>query len=204
MPKVRYEEMLPHEVVEAREKCPVAYIPIGGIEWHGEHNCLGLDTVKAHALAMRCAEVGGGVAMPALFWGENRESHLMEANGDPNGKIAEKIAGHYPLLRHARAACDWYSLDGKSQAWAVTGYELVRDQIPDAGDHAAGWETSLMMALRPELVDLGRLPEDRSLRAIGTGGARDPRDASVEYGRQGVDAVVTAIVEGVRQRLPKK
>jgi creatinine amidohydrolase len=249
MPKVRYEEMLPHEVVEAREKCPVAYIPIGGIEWHGEHNCLGLDTVKAHALAMRCAEVGGGVAMPALFWGENRESHLMEANGDPNGKIAEKmhlphenfrpgymqqpvydqdrayvellfhilrqleslgfevivfIAGHYPLLRHARAACDWYSLDGKSQAWAVTGYELVRDQIPDAGDHAAGWETSLMMALRPELVDLGRLPEDRSIRAIGTGGARDPRDASVEYGRQGVDAVVTAIVEGVRQRLPKK
>jgi hypothetical protein len=131
--------------------------------------------------------------MPALFWGENRESHLMEANGDPNGKIAEKmhlphenfrpgymqqpvydqdrayvellfhilrqleslgfevivfIAGHYPLLRHARAACDWYSLDGKSQAWAVTGYELVRDQIPDAGDHAAGWETSLMMARR--------------------------------------------------------
>src|SRR3990170_5235388 len=91
MPQVRYEEMLPHEVVEAREKCPIAYVPIGGIEWHGEHNCLGLDTVKAHALAMRCAEVGGGLAMPALFWGENRESHLMEANGDPEGKIAEKM-----------------------------------------------------------------------------------------------------------------
>ena len=45
MAKVRYEEMLPHEAVEARTKCPVAYLPVGGIEWHGEHNCLGLDTV---------------------------------------------------------------------------------------------------------------------------------------------------------------
>ena len=56
MAKVRYEEMLPHEAVEARMKCPVAYLPIGGIEWHGEHNCLGLDTVKIHAIAMKCAE----------------------------------------------------------------------------------------------------------------------------------------------------
>lgn len=249
MPKVRYEEMLPHEVVEAREKCPIAYVPIGGVEWHGEHNCLGLDTVKAHALAMRCAEVGGGIAMPALFWGENRESHLMEANHDRENKIAEKmhlppdnfrpgymqrsiydqdrayielllhilrqleslgfkviviIAGHYPLLRHARAACDWHSLDGRARAWAVTGYELVGDQVPHAGDHAAAWETSLMMVLRPELVDLSRLPEDRSVPLVGVGG-RDPRDhASVEYGQQGVDAVVKAIVEGAKERLPKK
>lgn len=246
MPKVRYEEMLPHEVVAAREKCPIAYVPIGGIEWHGEQNCLGLDTVKAHALAMRCAEQGGGLAFPALFWGENRETHLMEANHDPEGKIAEKmnlprenfapgymhrapdvqdrayidllvhmmhelqslgfkvivlIAGHYPLLRHAKAAVELYSLDGKARAWAVTGYELVRDQIPDAGDHAAAWETSLMMALRPDLVDLSVLPKDTSVPLIGVHG-RDPRvHASVEYGQRGVNAVADAIVAGAHRLL---
>lgn len=246
MPKVRYEEMLPHEVVAAREKCPIAYVPIGGIEWHGEQNCLGLDTVKAHALAMRCAEQGGGLAFPALFWGENRETHLMEPNHDPEGKIAEKmhlarenftpgymhrapdvqdrayidllvhimhelqslgfkvivlIAGHYPLLRHAKAAVELYSLNGKAKAWAVTGYELVRDQIPDAGDHAAAWETSLMMALRPDLVDLSVLPKDTSVPLIGVHG-RDPRvHASVEYGQRGVKAVVDAIVAGARRLL---
>jgi len=244
--KVRYEEMLPHEVATAREKCPIAYLAIGGLEWHGEHNCLGLDTVKAHALAMRCAEQGGGLAFPALFWGENRETYLMEANYDPEGEIAGKmrlprenfapgymrhsaeeqdfaylrllvhilheleslgfkvivlIAGHYPLLNHARAAVNFYSLDGKAKAWAVTGYELVGDQIPDAGDHAAAWETSLMMVLRPDLVNMSVLPKDIGLPLIGVMGS-DPRlHASVEYGQRGVNAVVDAIVTGAHKLL---
>lgn len=207
--KVRYEEMLPHEAVAARKKCPVAYLPVGGIEWHGEHNCLGLDTVKIHALAVECAGKIGGVVFPALFYGEPREHYLMEANHDKNGKIAEKMAlpssnfapgyiqeqgfqanfeyvrllhkilveihslgfkvivvmaGHYPLLYHAKAACELFNLDysryGKPSAWTCTGYELVRGKIPEAGDHAAAWETSLMMYLRPELVNLKRLPKD--------------------------------------------
>src|SRR3990172_6203633 len=89
--KVRYEEMLPHEAVAARKACPVAYLPIGTIEWHGEHNCLGLDTVKIHALAMECAKRIGGIVFPPLFYGEQREHHLMEANHDPEGKIAAKM-----------------------------------------------------------------------------------------------------------------
>ncbi|MCX7864992.1 MAG: MFS transporter, partial [Novosphingobium sp.] len=43
-----------------------------------------------------------------------------------------------------------FMLDSRAKALAVTGYELVRDEIPDAGDHAAKWETSLLMALHPE------------------------------------------------------
>jgi len=248
MSKVRYEEMLPHEIVEARTKCPIAYVPIGGLEWHGEHLAVGNDTVKAHALAVRCAEVGGGLAMPALFWGDNRESNLMETNHDPQGLIAEKmglprenfapgymrkdayeqdksyvdllvhilrqleslgfkviviLAGHYPLLNHARAAVELYSLSGKARAWAATGYELVRDVFPDAGDHAAKWETSLLMALRPELVDLSRLPKDTSVPLIGVGGI-DPRtEASPEFGGKAVDEVVGRIVAEAQKLLKR-
>ncbi len=250
MPKVRYEEMLPHEVVEARQKKPVAYLPIGGIEWHGEHNCLGLDTVKIHAIALRCAEQIGGLAFPALFYGEPRESYLMEANHDQEGKICEKMglppgnfapgymderrheadlnyvrlllhilhelrslgfkvivvmAGHYPLLRHATAAAELFNLEtrGSATAWACSGYELVREQIPHAGDHAAAWETSLMMALRPELVDLSRLPEDPNEKLIGVGG-RDPRRfASRDYGEQGLKAIIEQIEEKVNQLLQR-
>ena len=240
MAKVRYEEMLPHEVVEARTKCPVAYLPCGGIEWHGEQNCLGLDTVKMHAIAMQCAERIGGLCFPALFYGEPREHYLMEANHDPEKQIVGKMglpddsfapgymeerqrdadsrytqlllhilhelrslgfkvavimAGHYPLLQHARAACELFNLEVRRAAtgWACTGYELVRDEIPTAGDHAAAWETSLMMALRPGLVDLSRLPRDPEAKLIGVSG-RDPRQfASVEYGKQGVDAIVERV-----------
>jgi creatinine amidohydrolase len=246
MPKVRYEEMLPHEVVEARTKMPVAYLPIGGIEWHGEHNCLGLDTVKIHAIAMRCAEQIGGLAFPALFYGEPREHYLMEANHDPEGRIREKMAlppdtfapgymeerqreadmgyvqlllqilhelkslgfrvivvmaGHYPLLNHARAAAELLNLQsrGAATAWACTGYELIRDLVPHAGDHAAAWETSLMMVLRPELVDMSRLPEAPDGELIGIGG-RDPREfASKEYGEQGLAAIVERVGEKVRE-----
>jgi len=248
MAKVRYEEMLPHEAVEARTTCPVAYLPIGGIEWHGEHNCLGLDTVKIHAIAMKCAEKIGGCTFPALFYGEPRESYLMEANHDPDGRIRQKMAlpegsfapgymeehkrnadlgyvnlllhvchqlrslgfkvivvmaGHYPLLRHATAACELFNLEvrGAATAWACTGYELVRDEIPHAGDHAAAWETSLMMVLRPELVDRSRLPEDMEEDLIGVSG-RDPREhASTEYGEQGIAAIVKCVNEKIQQLL---
>lgn len=248
MKKVRYEEMLPHEVVEARSRCPVAYLPIGGIEWHGEHNCLGLDTVKIHAIAMRCAERIGGLVFPALFYGEPRESYLMEANYDPDGKIRQKMdlplgsfapgymeerrreadinyvnlllhilhevrslgfkvivimAGHYPLLHHAKAAAELFNIEvhRSATAWACTGYELVRDKIPTAGDHAAAWETSLMMALRPELVDLSRLPKDPNEKLIGVSG-RDPRQyASREYGEQGIAAIIERLEAKVRELL---
>lgn len=91
MKKVQYEEMKPHEIVAAREKKPVAYLPIGGVEWHGEHNPVGLDTVKAHELCVRAAQKGDGLAMPALFWGESREGNLLEFNHDPDGKVAGKM-----------------------------------------------------------------------------------------------------------------
>ncbi len=251
MRNVRYEELLPHQIVEAREECPIAYIAIGGVEWHGEQNCVGLDTVKANALAIRCAEAAGGLRFPALFYGENREAYLMETNHDPGELIKQKmglpeesfapgymgvsiqetdaryiellihimreikslgfrvitiIAGHYPLRNHGTAAAEWFNCMARpvtAQAWCCSGYELVRDEIPEAGDHAAAWETSLMMALRPELVDLSRLPEDMDEKLIGVSG-RDPRQhASVEFGQRGVEAVVEAITSRAHEMLAR-
>lgn len=76
--KVKYEEMLPHEVLAARTARPVAYLPVGTLEWHGKHNAVGLDTLKARALCVRAAETFGGLAMPPLWWGEQRETQLVE------------------------------------------------------------------------------------------------------------------------------
>ena len=35
--KVKYEEMLPHEMEAAVAEFPVAYVPFGSLEWHGKH-----------------------------------------------------------------------------------------------------------------------------------------------------------------------
>lgn len=246
MPNVRYEEMLPSEIREARNACPIAYVPLGILEWHGEHDAVGLDGLKAHALAIRCAEAGGGLAFPPLWYGENRESNLMEVTARDREEIARRyglppenfragytgvsahdqdlryvdlllhvcrqakslgfrvvvlMAGHYPLLRHAKAAEELMLLrDREARVVAVTGYELVRDAIPDAGDHAGKWETSLLMVLRPECVDMSKLPSDPNEPLVGV--SNDARRASAEYGQRGVELVVQRIVEKAKAALP--
>ncbi len=91
-PIVRYERLRPAQIVARREACPVAYLPIGTIEWHGEHNPVGLDTLKIHALLELCAQEIGGLVFPPLYYGEHREQGLMEANAADREQIAEKMA----------------------------------------------------------------------------------------------------------------
>jgi creatinine amidohydrolase len=89
--EVRYERLRPAQIVAQREACPVAWLPIGTIEWHGEHNPVGLDTLKIHKLLIRCAERSGGLVFPPLYYGESREQALMEANAADRAQIAEKM-----------------------------------------------------------------------------------------------------------------
>lgn len=79
MSKVRYQEMLPHEIVERRAHFPVAYLPVGTIEWHGEHAAVGLDGLKAERLCELAAEDTGGFAFPTLWYGEPRAVEHMDA-----------------------------------------------------------------------------------------------------------------------------
>lgn len=76
MPIVRYERLRPAQIVAQREACPIVWLPIGTIEWHGEHNPVGLDTLKIHALLEVCAREIGGLVFPPLYYGENREQAL--------------------------------------------------------------------------------------------------------------------------------
>ncbi len=82
MKKVRYEEMLPHEILERREKFPVAFIGLGTIEWHGEHLAVGNDALKAEKLCELAAEKSGGFAFPTVWYGEPRTTCLLEADYD--------------------------------------------------------------------------------------------------------------------------
>ncbi|MBI3909422.1 MAG: creatininase family protein [Armatimonadetes bacterium] len=248
MDEVRYERLRPKQVVARREACPVAYVPIGTIEWHGFHNPVGLDTLKAHALAVRCARAGGGLVFPPLWYGECRELALMEANAADRERIAAGmglppenfapgymhrspqeqydnyqklllhalfeveslgfqvivlVAGHYPLIDHARAAvCIYQQGKPRAIAWAFTGYELVKDEFPEAGDHAGHWETSLLLALDGEGVDLSELPTDSAAPLVGVGRTQPPvQEASAAYGERAVRAVVARVTAAVRDRL---
>ena len=87
MAKVRYEEMLPHEIVARRKEFPAAFIGLGGLEWHGEHLAVGNDALKAEKLCELAAAHSGGFAFPTLWYGEPRTTALMEVNHDEDGQI---------------------------------------------------------------------------------------------------------------------
>src|SRR5690242_2360658 len=45
--EVQWERLLPAEFRALFAALPVVFLPLGTVEWHGEHNALGLDSIKA-------------------------------------------------------------------------------------------------------------------------------------------------------------
>ena len=249
-PEVRYHLLRPGQIVARRQACPAVFIPIGTLEWHGSHNPVGADTLQAEGLAHLCAQKGGGLVFPPLYYGESRSEALMEANAGDRDLIAEGmglspdnfsperqpftateqalnyhkllihilaeaeslgfrvgvlVAGHYPLIDHARAAVlqfnqREYSKGQGMLAWAFVDYLLVEDQYDGAGDHAGGWETSHLMALQPQTVDLDLLPP-KGERLVGVSGRMAPQDATPDFGRETLEAAAESAVREVAHRL---
>jgi creatinine amidohydrolase len=251
MDEVRYHMLRPAQIVKKRNECPIAYIPIGTIEWHGVHNPVGADTLQAEGIAIQCAMKGGGLVFPPLYYGESRVEALMESSPDVGGLIAKEmdlppdnfksenipfspieqvmnynkllihilaeveslgfkvgvlVAGHYPLIDHARAAVLQFNqrrlnrVDHKMLAWAFVDFLLVKDLFTYAGDHGAGWETSHIMALYPETVDLGILPP-KGENVIGVGGGIPPQDSTADFGWKTINSAVDIAIKETHHRL---
>jgi len=66
---VFYEELRPDEFLERLRRCPIAYLPLGTLEWHGRHLPLGADGLQARGVFELLARRVGGVVMPMLFLG---------------------------------------------------------------------------------------------------------------------------------------
>lgn len=67
--KVRYAELLPHEFRARLAEKPLAYLPMGTLEWHGEHMPFGADAFQCESLMAACARRYGGIVLPPLHVG---------------------------------------------------------------------------------------------------------------------------------------
>ena len=75
---------------------------------------------------------------------------------------------------------------------------IYRNRV--AGDHAGGWETSHMMHLHPQTVDLTTLPP-KGQPLIGIGGSRPPQDSTAAFGKETLEAACEAVLKEVQHRL---
>ena len=60
--------MLGREAMQLIKECPVAYLPIGCLELHGDHLPMGLDVIKAHKICCIAAQAIGGIVFPPHFY----------------------------------------------------------------------------------------------------------------------------------------
>ena len=266
MRRVEYELMRPPDIVKERDRLPIAFVPIGPLEWHGPHLPLGTDGLHAHEVAVEVARRMGGIVLPTYFVGtETVRLNDQQAQGLAilGFEGTERVVGmdfpEFPVK----------SLYFEEGAFAVTVREILRllkadryrlivivnghgavnhqrtlrrlaaeeserpnvrveytmaflPATPPFSDpgHAEKIETSLMMAMRPELVDVASLPStDVPLRyrdyGIVDGKAfdgnptpdftlrreADPRDAAPDLGRKVLNAEVDRLVEIVSAHL---
>jgi creatinine amidohydrolase len=203
--EVRFEEMFPWEIAAAMAEAPLCYLPLGTLEWHGEHAAVGLDALKAHTVCVRAAERSGGLVVPPLHWSTDWREDLPDGSYLTGGiergeryhvpgnmfwlrpetfrnllldiyeamrrrgfRAIVVLSGHWSIAHNIAAI--WRTGEEFRQKHPTTGWLLLTDQevasdLQYPMEHAAGGETSLLQAIRPDLVALDKVFEtDRSLR----------------------------------------
>jgi len=219
--EVRLEFLRPNQITEAQTACPTIFQPLGTIEWHGVHNVVGVDAVKAEALCIRAARKGGGLVAPTLYGGVGGMDEPHTFVMEPENSVFSNL-----LRPWLEQLCREMARDGFRAIIILTGHYGAAQQIvvretavrmsralgipvlgtPEyilamdanyTGDHGAWGETSLMMHLYPDTVDLSRLgkPPHKGV------GGRDPKESSAKDGRLITDTIVSRLA-ALAQKMP--
>lgn len=213
-PAVQMQFMRPAQLEQALREFPVVYVPFGLIEWHGRHLPLGNDALKAHGILVQAAEQFGGAVYPPVYFHENfPKDHLVPVIKDLFerlkrtgfrvllGVTGHNIQGQIDMINQALKPV---LADGTVAGMALHEVSLSKGEESNS-DHAAKWETSNMMFLYPDLVDmaaLGNGPLAPKMKPPDGIGGLDPRQhASLEVGRRNVQLAAQAIGKKARELL---
>ncbi|UFS59159.1 creatininase family protein [Subtercola endophyticus] len=179
-PEIRAERLSLAELDAAIAASPIAYLPLGTLEFHGPHLPIGLDALNAQALCEAAARITGGIVLPVVYQGTggghgaypwtimmpgpdaivaNLKTTLTRLE-DFGVRRAVVFTGHFAdeqLAMVDELTSTWNASDS---ALTVVGSGVNRcADAPLPPDHAGAFEATLLYASAPELVHLERLPD---------------------------------------------
>jgi creatinine amidohydrolase len=246
---MRYELMRPEQIRKAIDENWPVVLPLGVIEYHGEHLPVGMDTLAVIRCAELLEEEMDLVILPTFYYGaasyavegpERRGTVHVDADvlapfarsmflgllrvgfrnihffihhqsenfaaGMPTD-LAFKFAGRqaiFAFLENERgegwwgdkSMSDYYAqhAEGSDPFNWIQGHPLMDADIISRYpfDHAGRGETSLMMALCPDEVDMSRFSEEQWYTATAA-------QASKEQGEQGVRMILAHMKRVLKQ-----
>jgi creatinine amidohydrolase len=213
----RLAELAPRELEARLAEMPALLLPLGTLEWHSHHLPVGLDGLKAEAVAAAAAGRCGAMLAPTAWWAAGGvpfpwtlrlpgglvepllEAALRQLAG-MGFRVVAVVNGHYGLentlvVRRAAAAV---TRESGAVVLAVADYELLLG-LGATGDHAGVFETALGLAARPELVHLDAVGVDEPLEGVI---GDDPRGrADEQLGRRALDAAARTLAGAVERAL---
>lgn len=66
---LEYIKLTPGDFRKRIAEAPIAYLPLGTLEWHGEHLPLGSDGMQSFSFMKDLAREAGGIVLPMLYLG---------------------------------------------------------------------------------------------------------------------------------------
>lgn len=194
----RYAELTPDQLEQLILEGAPAVIPWGALEWHGAHLPLGLDGIVSEWFAAQLAEKTGGVLLPGIWLPITTLPHklsqqvstetlrmivreLITGLADSGFETTIIITGHYAqghMVELYRAA---FEMLPKLRVFVATPLEPLAEE--GTLDHAARYETSQLLAIRPDLVQMNRVPMVPQPRRDAILG-QSPRHASAAEGEE--------------------
>lgn len=221
-------EITDWEFHEALTRIQTAIIPVGSLEQHGEHLPISTDSLIVDYLSTKVAVDIGAFKLPVIYYGISYEHKpmfnislqsstllavisevccsLLE-NGIRNILILNGHHGNAGILQYiSQATCENILQEGN--IFVLNYWQLMSDQF----DHAGKVETSLLLAIAPNLVQMQRAkPNSKELlkskmayaaitnspgsfpKITGNGIWGDPRGAKAEKGIKLLQEIVTNI-----------
>ena len=221
-----FEELHPDELKKIIRNSGLVFFPIGSLEWHERHLPFGLDSLVSFEICKQLCERLGGCIIPPLYFGTDREHeiegkifHGMDAQAKrilPGSIYFLKQNFFFNLLKsiaknieiqgfRKMVIVSAHSGTAQQQTLEKLAQEkLGRLQIQVfpgklfAGgiDHASKLETSLMLAIKPELVQLNKLTPP--YEAIS---GDDSKQSNIKEGKKHLQSIVNQIEAEIRKTL---